>query len=399
MLFKVSQVSPTVELVFTDVDDFINVYPSYHQAGDPVYANVMNSDWYVYGTQYRWETPYYYLKDDTVPVIQLIYSYNATEAERQAQYRAFKSITAVETRNRKLYLYTDVRPSTNFRIRYRILNKVDLAIPLNRHYGIGIGYQSNYDEVETQMTAFNPVTNSRITMTGLIPVAREYQAGILPGGVLARLKKLEAAYNTDFSKPYRIAGYPSATASASQTTYYADVSSVQAVPADTWYKDCEIWTVTDATDFITASHLFYQQRATSLNLEHVYTGNVTTFSYALAANSLLQNIVGLPLLDTHSTTDISYMFSDDSALERVDLGSCCLDKVDTVEGLFKNCTNLNYIDVSSIDFTKVVNASPIIDQPDIFTGVPDDCTIWVGGQEQYKAIHKKYPNLTGITYN
>lgn len=399
MLFKVSQVSPTVELVFTDVDDFINVYPSYHQAGDPIYANVVNSDWYIYGTQYRWETPYYNIKEDTVPVIQLIYSYNATQAERQAQYQAFRSITAVETVNGKLYLYTATRPSSTFRIRYRILNKIDLAIPLNRYYGIGIGYQANYDEVVAQMTAVNPVTNARITMTGLIPIAQEYQAGVVPGGVLARLKKLESAYNFDFPQPYRIAGYSSASAVTPQTTYYADIGSVRAVPADTWYKDCEIWTVTDATDFTTASHLFYQQRATRLNLEHVYTGNVTTFSYALAANSLLQDITGLPLLDTHSATDISYMFADDSVLERIDLGSCCLDKIDTAEGLFKNCTSLNYIDVSSIDFTKVVNDTPIIDQPDIFTGVPNACTIWVGGQAQYEAVHAKYPNLTGITYN
>lgn len=399
MLFQVSQISPTVELVFSNADEFINVYPSYHQSGDQIYANVVNADWYIYGTQYRWETPYYDIKDDTVPVVQLIYSYNATQAERQAQYQAFKNITAVETVKGKFYLYTPTRPASTFRIRYRVLNKMDLAIPLNKYYGIGIGYQADYESLTAQMTAINPVTNSRILLSGVLPVAKEYQAGVVPGGMLARLEKLESAYNDDFNQPYRIKGYASAESATPQTTYYADINAVQSVSADTWYKECEVWTITDASDFTTAAHLFYQQRATGLNLIHVYTGNVTTFSYALAANSLLQTITGLHLLDTHNVTDISYMFAEDTLLERVDLGSCCLDKVENVEGLFKNCTHLTYINVSSIDFTKEINGVMLIEQSDIFTGVPNNCTIWVGGQTQSDVIRGKYPNLTGITYN
>lgn len=399
MLFTVSQVSPAVELVFDQADDYINVYPAYHQSGNEIYANVVNTDWYIYGTQYRWETPYYDIKEDTVPVIQLIYSYNATQAERQAQYRAFKSITAVETVNGKLYLYTQARPAVTFRIRYRILNRMDLAIPLNRYYGIGLGYQATYDQVSAQMTALNPVTGTTIFLTGLMPIASAGKAGIVSGDVLARLQKLESAYDSEFTQPYRITGYASAGAATPQTTYYADITAIQGVTADTWYKECEIRTITGASDFTTAAHLFYQQRATDLNLIHVYTGKVTTFSYALAANSLLRNITGLQLLDTHNTIDISYMFSDDAVLEEVDLGACCLDKVENIEGLFKNCSSLTRIDVSSIDFTKIVNGIMLIEQNDIFIGVPNDCTIWVGGQVQAEVIRGKYPNLTGITYN
>ena len=139
MLFKVSQISPAVELVFSDAERFINVYPAYHQNGDLIYANVNPAAWILIGTEYRWETTFMGITDTTVPVIQLIYSYNATQAQRQQQYEAFKAITSVETVENKLYLRAPIRPSVPFRIRYRRLDRMDLAIPLNRYLGVGLG--------------------------------------------------------------------------------------------------------------------------------------------------------------------------------------------------------------------------------------------------------------------
>ena len=400
MLFKVSQISPAVELVFSDAEKFINVYPAYHQNGDLIYANVNPAAWNLIGTEYRWETTFTGVTDTTVPVIQLIYSYNATQAQRQQQYEAFKTITSVETVANKLYLRAPIRPNVPFRIRYRRLDRMDLAIPLNRYIGIGLGINPNHDSTDLSMTALNPLTGQSLLLTSRLQGARVGYAGAMTSDMVARILKLEDTYNETFAQPYRIKGYSSASAATPITTYYADIASVQAVAQGTWYKECAICSITDAPDFTTAVRLFYQQQATVLNLTHIYTGNVTSFSYALAANVLLQDIKGLQLLDTHKATDISYMFADDSSLESIDVGTCDFGNVLNVEGLFKGCTSLQYLDVRSIDFTKTDGQGiTLIEQPDVFTGVPDSCEIWVGGQVQRDAIIAVYPNLTGITYN
>lgn len=400
MLFTVSQISPTVELVFADAERFINVYPSYHQNGDLIYANVNPAAWTLVGTEYRWETTFVGITDMTIPVIQLIYSYNATQAQRQQQYEAFKSITSVETVENTLYLRAPIRPSVPFRIRYRRLDRMDLAIPLNRYLGIGLGVDAHHDSLDLSMTAMNPLTGQSVPLTTTLQEASIGYAGVLSSTMFARILKLEDTYNKTLAQPYRIDGYASATAATPVTTYYADIAAVQAVAQDTWYKECALYSITDAADFDTAVHLFYQQQATVLDLTHIYTGNVESFSYALAANVLLQGIKGLQLLDTHKATDLSYMFSDDSALESIDLGACDLRNVLNVEGLFKGCTGLQYLDIRSIDFTKKDGQGiTLIEQPDVFTDVPDSCEIWVGGQAQRDAIIAVYPNLTGITYN
>lgn len=400
MLFKVSQISPAVELVFSDAEKFINVYPAYHQNGDLIYANVNPAAWNLIGTEYRWETTFMGIKDTTVPVIQLIYSYNATQAQRQQQYEAFKSITSVETVENRLYLRAPIRPNVSFRIRYRRLDRMDLAIPLNRYLGIGLGINLNHDSADLSMTALNPLTGQSLLFTSSLQGASVGYAGAMTSDMVARILKLEDTYNQTFTQPYRIEGYASASAETPITTYYADIVSIQAVAQGTWYKECAFYSTTDASDFTTAVRLFYQQQATMLDLIHVYTGNVTSFSYALAANVLLQEIKGLSLLDTHEATDISYMFTDDSALESIDLGACDFRKVLAIEGLFKGCTGLRYLDIRSIDFTKKDgNGTALIEQPDVFTGVPDSCEIWVGGQAQRDALIAVYPNLTGITYN
>lgn len=400
MLFKVSQISPAVELVFSDAEKFINVYPAYHQNGDLIYANVNPAAWNLIGTEYRWETTFTGITDTTVPVIQLIYSYNATQAQRQQQYEAFKTITSVETVANKLYLRAPIRPNVPFRIRYRRLDRMDLAIPLNRYIGIGLGINPNHDSTDLSMTALNPLTGQSLLLTSRLQGAKVGYAGAMTSDMVARILKLEDTYNETFTQPYRIKGYSSASAATPITTYYADIASVQAVAQGTWYKECVIYSTTDAPDFTTAVRLFYQQQATVLNLTHVYTGNVTSFNYALAANVLLQDIKGLQLLDTHKATDISYMFANDSSLESIDVGTCDFGNVLNVEGLFKGCTSLQYLDVRSIDFTKTDGqGTTLIEQPDVFTGVPDSCEIWVGGQVQRDAIIAVYPNLTGITYN
>ena len=401
MLFTVSQISPQVELVFANSDKFINVYPTYHQMGSLNYRNVDASAWTLVGTKYRWETTLPIINNDTVPMIQLVYSYGTSEEQRQQQYDTFKTITSVETVEGSLYFYTPIQPTIDFRIRYRVLNRMDLAIPLNRGYAVGVGFTPGYSELMQVMSCLNPVSNEMNTYAASVPLASNTQCGMMPSGIIARLEKMEKFYNEEYlPAPYRIRGYPSSAAMIPTTEDFNDITEVQSVPANSWYKECAIYSRTDATDFTTANHLFYQQQATVLDLTHVYTGNVTTFSYALAANNVLTEIIGLNLLDTHNAIDISYMFAENQALTRLDLSELYLDDVENIEGLFKSCTALEYLDVRSIDFAYTPpNSVPIVNQPDVFTGVPDDAVILVSGENQYQAIHAKYPNLTNITYN
>lgn len=401
MLFTVSQISPQVELVFANSDKFINVYPTYHQVGSLNYRNVDATAWELVGTQYRWETTLPIINVNTVPMIQLVYSYGSTEEQRQQQYDTFRTITAVETVEGSLYLYTAIQPTTDFRIRYRVLNRMDLAISLNRGYAVGVGFTPSYYELMQVLSCVNPTSNDSNTYAASMPLSNNVQCGVMPSGTLARLEKLEKYFNEQcMPTAYKIQGYASASSTVLVTAEYATIADVQAVPPNTWYKECSLYSRTDADDFTTANNLFYQQQATVLNLTHVYTSNVTSFSYALAANSLLTEIIGLHLLDTHNATDISYMFYNDVALTRLDLSQLYLDEVETIEGLFMNCVNLQYLDVRSIDFAYAPpNGDPIITQPNVFTGVPDDAVIIVSGENQYQAIHAVYPNLTNITYN
>lgn len=400
MLFQVSKVSSTVELVFSELNAAINVYPAYHQKGDLIYRNVDSSAWTVSGTRYIWETPLADIRDDTIPVIQLIYSDKSTTKERQEQYAAFKTITAVETITGRLRLYAPTRPGSNFRIRYRILNKLDLAIPLNRFFGVGLGYSSDYEELYSYLTAINPVTGSTTHLTSTIPIATYNKSGVMPGGLYSRLAKLENLYDNTLEKSYRIEGYPSPEAVNPIVTYYETLEEFHSIAADTWYGDCEVRTRTNVSDFTSADYMFYQQQATGLDLTHIYTGNVTTFRYALAANSKLTDIIGLHLLDTHKATDISYMFANNPALKSLDLSSLCLTSVQNIEGLFCNCTGLEYLDVRSIDFRpKTARIPNLMEQPYVFDGVPDNCIIKVSGSDHRDAILAKYPNLTNITYN
>lgn len=399
MLFTVNQSASGIELIFEDSDKYINVYPAYHQIGDLNYKNVNAADWSASGSRYVWDTTLPTINSDTVPVIQLVYSYDATEMQKQQQLAAFRTITAVETTSGHLKLFTPIRPTTNFRIRFNVLNRRDLAIALNRPVGVGLGYVAERDRLLAVMTGVNLISGQSVQLSSSIPMATEQKAGILPGGLLARILKLESSYNESLEQPYKIKGYTSDLATDPVSTYYPTISALQSVNPSTWYQDCAIYSMTDTWDFTTAAHLFYQQRAVVLDITHVYTGNVRTFSYALADNSMLQNIKGLSLLDTHNATDISYMFSDDTSLTSLDLSAWDVGNVVNIEGLFKNCLSLALLDIRNFDFTKLVNGVMLIEQSDIFTGIPDDCVIWVGGEQQRNAILAEYPNLTGITYN
>lgn len=397
MLFRVSQISPDVELVFANADKYINVYPSYHQVGGLNYRNVNQVDWEAVGNQYRWSAPMPQITDETIPVIQLVYSYNATDSQQQQQYVAFRSITSVETVSGSLHLYVPIRPSVDFRIRFKILNKMDLAILLNRMFAIGTGYVPEREVVQSLLTGYNPTTGISGVISGIIPAVTNARAGVAPAGILSRLAKLEGIYNQSLQAPFKIESYNNGSLVQSDT--YLSQADICNIPSGTWEHDCVIYTSTDAV-FTDAARLFYQQHAETLDLTHVYSGNVVSFSYALACNGMLESITGLDLLDTHSAEDISYMFLDDAQLETIDLSNLNLDNVTNIEGLFKGCGGTMTIKIPNLDFTKIgVGGVPLIEQPDVFTDLRPSCTIWVGGEAQREAIQAQYPGLYFIAYN
>lgn len=401
MLFTVSQISPSVELVFANSDKFINVYPEYHQVGGLNYRNVDVAAWSLVGTQYRWSASLPIINADTVPVIQLIYSYNATSAQRQQQYNAFKSITSVETAEGVLYLYTPIQPTVGFRIRFRTLNKVDLAINLNQLYARGLAYQGNPTGLTSILTAFNPVANLTQNLAANVPLGTSNAAGAMPAGFTSRLAKLEKTIG-DLSfqptKNAKITGYSDAGQTTLITQYYTDVVDIQG--GSPWYGDCVFGNRPNSPTNPDCSELFKNQTATGWDVTEFYSNGVIDMSYFFADNANLTQIIGLDLLDTGSLTDISYMFSGDSLLTHLDLSAWITQNITNIEGLFKNCSGLTEIDVRNFDFTyKPDGVTALIEQADVFTGVPNDCVIWVGGEVQYNAIHAAYPNLTGITYN
>ena len=253
MLFRVSQISPTVELVFANSDKFINVYPEYHQVGDLNYRNVDVAAWSIVGTEYRWSTTLPVINADTVPVIQLIYSYNATQAQRQQQYDAFKSITSVETVENTLHLYTPIQPTVGFRIRFRTLNKVDLAINLNQLYARGLAYQGNPTGLISILTSFNPVANHTQNLAANVPLGTSNAAGAMPAGFTSRLAKLEKALgdlNFQPSKNAKVTGYTDAGQTTLITKYYDEVQDVHElsdVPSE--YRQVE-FLKSDGTQYI-----------------------------------------------------------------------------------------------------------------------------------------------------
>ena len=400
MIFRVSQISPSVELVFANTQDIINVYPPYHQQGNFLISNVDRSAWTVVGGQYRWETSYSNITAETVPVIQLLYSYNITEGERKQQYEAFTSITAVETVAGKLYLYANSRPYSSFRIRYRILNKLDLAIPMNRLFGIGISYQSEYENVVSQMTALNPVTGESVVLNTQVPSVELGQTGMMPGHILARLLRLERERDAAMQGDFFVHQLAS-PGNPESTTWYPDLASFLSIPAGTYSGNCEIGCKSLAIPTPDSlSGFFRDQTADSVDVSSLYTSNVTDLSYAFENNSNLATISGLDLLDTHVTRNMSYMFAEDANLLRLDLRSWYTDAVINIEGMFKNCSSLEYLNVSSFDFTRQLDdGTMLIDQPDIFKDVPADCELWVGGQEQAAIILSRYPDFEDIYSN
>lgn len=396
MLFRVAGVNNSVELVYDNQESLINVYPAYHQIGDFQYQEIKSSDWTLPGTLYQYDIPSFLVNSDTIPLIQLVYFINSTTANRQQQYDAYKMLQEIETVEGHIYLRTNVRTSVDYRIRFRALNKQDLAITLNRSYTTGIAFQGGPEQLDSILLGYNPVSRATQNFYISVPTSDSRTTGAMPAGLeqrLAKLECLEAANLLQAGKNFKVTGYTSLAAVDAVSEYYTTIVDMQAVTADYWFRECSIMSRPGDTSFTDASEIFKEQQVTVLDLTLFYSNYVEDFSYSFSQNSALTSIQGLDLMSTKSATNMSYMFYNDSSLLELDLSDWITEYLTNIEGMFSGCTSLQKLDVSSFNFVD------LIDQPDIFKDVPDSCEIWVGGSEQYDLIHTAYPNLTNIQYN
>lgn len=399
MDFVVQNVSSTVELVYQNEDAVVNVYPQYHQVGELVYTIVNPNQWYLTSSGYRVQLNNALIEPETVPMIQLVYTSNMST--RSEELNIFKHFILVSTNKSILSIYCSIQPKVTIRLRYRVLNKLDLAVPMNRYFAIGIGYGVDSDFMSSLMlTGYNPVNGRTLPLAGALPVVNHRQSGTVTAQMLNRLEKLERGYNLTFSdlKCFRIRGYAAASGGSEISTEYADYEAVRAITQNSWYQNCAIESISEDNQFITAEALFASQQAVSLDVTQLYTQNVTDFNHMLANNPNLQNIIGLDCLMTDNAEDISYMFENDTALTKIDLSQLRLNNVKNIEGLFKGCSSLTELNFTSILFS-TAGRSYLYQQPDIFTGVPDNCHIIVADTETQVIIMKAYPNLKNVTTN
>ena len=397
MTFIVQAVSSTVELVYQNANSFINVYPQYHQVGNYIYAVIQPSQWIPVKSEYQASILSSMTNLETIPIIQLVYT--STLSNNSEELRIFRNFKRIQTMSGKIVISCSIKPTVPIRIRFKILNRFDLAERLNRYISVGIGFSVD-DDYDTQavLTGYNPISQATTYLAAQLPQCTNQQSGIVRPEFLDRLAKLEYGYNQTFgvSNTFRIIGYASSSGGSAITTEYADYESVRAVAKNSWYQECSIESISDALSFTNAAFLFSKQQAVSLDMTRLYTQHVVDFSHMLSDNPNLKKIIGLEHLITDSAKDISHMFENNTSLTHVDLSHLRLKQVTNIEGLFKGCSSLTEINFTSILFS-AAGRSYLYSQPDIFTGVPDDCHIIVADAETQVMIMKTYPNLTNVT--
>lgn len=130
------------------------------------------------------------------------------------------------------------------------------------------------------------------------------------------------------------------------------------------------------------------------NLKTINFGNITFSNYTGFFENFFKNCSSLEEVDTSkfsSTTQAPrYMFSGCKKLKKIDLSNL------TVSGgfmwaNFENCTSLEFLDIRKFDLTSLTqfNASN-------FTGVPANCEIIVGTENDKNAILNLRSDFTNI---
>ena len=120
-------------------------------------------------------------------------------------------------------------------------------------------------------------------------------------------------------------------------------------------------------------------------------GNVENFGSA--DSSFYQtnlNSIDVSRVDTSKVTNMQGMFGKCPKLTNLDLSHFNTSKVTLMNFMFLGCSNLTNLDISSFTFDKVTGYSSM------FTGVPANCEILVKSQTEKDWITSKFTSLTNV---
>lgn len=121
--------------------------------------------------------------------------------------------------------------------------------------------------------------------------------------------------------------------------------------------------VTEPLPIMSASDLFKNSTATSLNLSCLDTGNVTTMANMFYGCSNLTSL-DVSSLNTSNVTTMTNMFYGCTNLAELNLDNFNASKVTSTKYMFYNCESLTELDLSNFNFT----SGTLADVKDMFYG-------------------------------
>lgn len=146
----------------------------------------------------------------------------------------------------------------------------------------------------------------------------------------------------------------------------------------------------DTSQVTDMSNMFYGcDNLTSLDLSKFNTSNVTDMRYMFFNCSSLTSL-DLSSFDTSKASNLSYMFYGFKG-SKLDLSNFILKQGVDISGMFSTCENLQELDLSNFDFTKVGKIDKFV-----FADVPTNCLIYVKDQDDKEFILNIRNDFTNI---
>lgn len=155
-------------------------------------------------------------------------------------------------------------------------------------------------------------------------------------------------------------------------------------------------TLLDTTDVTSMGAMFYQIKASTLDVSSFNTSNVTSFIQMFRDCSNLSTLTGTADWDTSNVTNMSSMFSDCSALSTVDAANWNTAKVTTMNAMFQNCKTLATLSISSWNTAKVTDMSYMFYNCPALTSL--NLNSWsTGNVTDMTAMFQQCQGLTSLT--
>ena len=156
----------------------------------------------------------------------------------------------------------------------------------------------------------------------------------------------------------------------------------------------------DTTNVTSMSSMFSGCNALrNIDVSTFNTSNVTEMSSMFSACKAITRL-DLSNFNTSKVTTCGYLFDGCSALEYIDLSSATFDVLGNVQyagkgsyDMFRNCTSLKYINISSWD---LANISQYCNTSRMFNTIPADCEIIVKNQAAKDWILTQRSDLTNV---